>query len=261
LNNHEQNNSLLHDAAVRLDASATAQRTPVRQAQSQVQPVAMPEHHTGDGLDFLSEDTRVEEYKKAVRHSSKVKFWKIALPVIGILVILGISGALIFNAYDTPVAGIQSISVDDGNLIMENPQLNGIDKNKRPYNLTADRAIQDVSNPTRVELEKIFAELPMDEEHSARIKAGNGVYDAELKTLVLTKKVHVETSNGLRLDLDDADIDIDKGTMKTTGPVTATSPQADISANNVAVEDNGNRVMFKGKVRMTLRPKELEKVE
>ena len=211
------------------------------------------------GLEFLSLDRGAHEYAQAEKHSNKVRFLKVALPAIAVLIILGISAALIFNAFTSTDAEVSSVSLNDGFLVMENPQLNGFDKNNRAYSLTADRAVQDVENPTRIELENISAELPVDDNISAKIQAGTGVYDAQLKTVTLDNQIEVKTTNGLSLILDDADIDIENGTLKTTGAVVATSPQADISAQSVSVSDNANRVIFSGNVRMTLRPKELQK--
>lgn len=222
-----------------------------------VQPKTVEEQEHS-GLEFLSIDRGEHAYEAAQRHSGYVKFWKMALPATGFVIILGISGALLANSMFAPEAEVASISLDDGNLVMENPELNGFDKNQRAYSLTALRAVQDVANPTRIALEKISAELPIDDTVSASIDAGNGIYDAELKTLILDKKIEVTTTSGLRLNLDDANIDIGEGVLSTSGAVVATSPQADISADSLSVSDNGNRIVFNGTVRMVLRPGKLQ---
>lgn len=210
-------------------------------------------------LDFISTDNREDEYKKAIRHSRAVLFWKITFPIIGILVIVGIAGALVKNSNDIPDVTVDNIDLSDGKLVMENPKLNGFDKNKRPYNLIATKAIQDVSNPNQVELEDIIAELPMNEETMATIEAGNGIYDAEGKTLILTKTVNLITSSGIILNLEDANVDIGNSIMHTNNPINATSPQADITSNAMMIEDGGNKLTFEGRVRITLRPDELRK--
>lgn len=236
---------------------------PSAQQQAVIPPVSVNSgtNRTDSTLDFISIDRRENEYAEAIRHSKKVRFWKIALPSIGGLVIAGIALTLIIRSMLAPGLDIDAISLDGTSLVMENPQLNGVDENKRAYSLTADRAMQDAANPTRVELSNIIAELPVDDEISANIKAGTGIYDAELKTLILQEKINVQTNSGINLDLDDAQIDIDKGTLNTSGNVRATSPQADISADSVSVAERGNIVKFSGNVRMTLRPKTLEEQE
>jgi len=221
--------------------------------------VAVEPDRLHPNLDFISTDDRQQEYNIALKHSQKVKFWKVAFPVMGSLVILGIAGALFVNSLDRPDIAIDDINLTDGKLVMENPQLNGVDRNQRPYNLTATRAIQDSATPNAVELQEILAELPMDEKITATIRAGNGVYDAEARTLKLTQSVNVVTSSGMVLNLEDADVDIGNSSMKTDNPINATSPQADIASNTLSVEDGGNKMVFEGRVRMTLRPDELRK--
>lgn len=222
-------------------------------------PVARTRGVSEPNLDFISSDNRDNEYQKAVKHSRKVKFWKIAFPVMGVMVILGLAGSLVLNSLNTTEVAVDSINVSDGNLVMENPQLSGFDKKKRPYNLRAAQAIQNVENPNQVELRNITAELPMDETITATINAGNGIYNADEKTLILKETINLVTSNGMVVNLQNADVDIGNSTMRTSNPISATSPQADISSNSMTVEDGGNKMIFEGKVRMTLRPDELRK--
>ncbi|MGI9352100.1 MAG: LPS export ABC transporter periplasmic protein LptC [Rhizobiaceae bacterium] len=209
------------------------------------------------GLEFLSSQRNEDEYRRAVKHTNRVRILKIAMPLVAGLIILGIVAALVIRQYFLPQIDLGAITVSDGKLVMENPNLNGFDKNKRPFRLTADKAVQDADQPTRVELVKISATLPIDDKISADVLAGNGVYDAEAKTLVLTKQVHVETTDGMKIDLENADIDIANGILNTGNPVFASGPQADISADSLSVEESGDRIVFEGTVRLTLRPKEL----
>lgn len=210
------------------------------------------------GLDFLNGYRSDLEFERAKRHSDKVRILKILLPVAAVLIILLILGALVVRSLFMPQIDLGLIKIDDGKLIMENPKLSGVDDNKRPYNLSAVRAIQNAENPAVVELQKIDAELPMDDAVSARIVAGNGVYDADAKTLLLRESVEVTTTDGMQIQLLEADVDIDKGTLVTRSPITATSPQADISSSSLSVEEGGDRLVFEGGVKMTLRPKALK---
>lgn len=214
---------------------------------------------SGSSLDFITTDNRDAEYREAVRHSRKVKFWKFAFPVIGVAVIMVIAGALVINSVETGGLTIGNVEVSDGNLVMEAPELNGFDKNNRPYSLNAETAVQDVTNPGKVELTAITAQLPMDDKITATIEAGNGIYDADAKTLVLRETINLVTSSGMRAQLQDADVDIENSTMFTNNPISATSPEADISSQTMRVEDGGNRMIFEGRVRMTIRPDVLKK--
>ncbi|MEM9277826.1 MAG: LPS export ABC transporter periplasmic protein LptC [Pseudomonadota bacterium] len=210
------------------------------------------------GLEFISGQRSEKEFRNAVRHSGRVRFLKYAMPVVGIVIILALVITLVVRQFLIPDIDLGVIAVQDGKLVMENPNLNGFDRNKRPFQLSADKAIQDARQPKRVELIKISATLPIDEAVSAEIKAGNGVFDAEAKTLVLSEQVNVQTNDGMKIDLEDADVDIGEGVLKTFNPVFASSPQADISADSLEIQESGERVVFEGTVRMTLRPKQFQ---
>ena len=210
-------------------------------------------------LGFVTGERGEGEFIKANRHSSAVKWLKLILPVVAILIIGSITMSFITRQNTLPALDLESISLDDGKLVMENPKLNGVDENKRPYALTAERAIQDTANPSVVELQNIEAVLPMEKDVSADISATNGIYDADAKTLLLREAITVKTSDGMQIDLLDADVDIGNGVLKSSSPITATSPQADISSSSLYVNEGGGQLVFEGNVKMTLRPKELKR--
>jgi lipopolysaccharide export system protein LptC len=146
-------------------------------------------------------------------------------------------------------------------MVMKNPELNGVDRQKRPYNLLAKEAIQNPTEPGKVELLQIDAKVPMDDKLYARIIAGTGFYDSEAKTLKLGGEVDVKTDDGMSIKLQDADIDIEGKTLSTKSPISMTSEQATISANQLQVEDGGKRIIFTNRVRMTIYPDKLKKAE
>ena len=197
-------------------------------------------------------DRRKREFQKAYHHSNIVSWLKIALPVIAGFVLLGIFLTSAFRLFLEKNQPFDRISIVDGKLVMENPHLDGEDGRGRPYTIRADKAVQDTSDPEKVSLESIIALLPFEENSSMRIKAGNGVYDANARHLSLGGDIRVKTDEGLYIMLQDADIDLKKGTLLTLKPVFAVSPKIEISALNLMVEDEGSTIVFEGEVSLTL---------
>lgn len=212
-------------------------------------------------LDFVSRERSEHEYRQAVAHSNKVRLLKIAMPLVGAVIILGIIAAFVARQFFYPNIDIAGISLQDGKLVMDNPTLNGFDKDKRAYRLQASKAIQDAEFPKRVELISITATLPVDEKVTVDVQAGNGLYDADAKTLVLSQRVKVQTSNGAQIELEDAFVDIGERTLQTEKPIFATSEQADIVASTLSVREGGEYLLFEGNVSMTLRPNKLREKE
>jgi lipopolysaccharide export system protein LptC len=193
------------------------------------------------------------EFEAASAHSNRVRSLRIGLPVAAAGIAAAILASLVYSSNRRPSIDIAAIRIENGRLAMDSPELAGVDANKRPYRLKAARALQDAANPARVALDAIEATLPFNDQGNARIVAGNGLYDATAKTLALGGNIEVDTEDGIRLRLVDANIDIDKGAMNTAKPVEVDTGTALVTADTLRVEDKGKTIVFENRVRMTLR--------
>lgn len=214
-----------------------------------------PRPATNPGVSANPEGIRsLAEFEKARIHSQRVRFLRKALPVAGVLTIVMIATVLAYTMFAGPSIDLGQARFEDGKLVMRNPELNGTDQNARPYNLSADKAIQDSDQPSRIELQGIKAKLPMTDTEFAAVNAGNGLYDADAKTLLLGGKVAVDTDNGMIIRMEDADIDIESGRMQTRNPVSVDTGRARVTAEALTVSENGKVIVFENRVRMTLMP-------
>lgn len=219
------------------------------------------EVNTMGRIDFLAGQRDVKAFNKAINHSSRVRLLRVLFPVTAILMIFGIGGAYYWKSIGTPTFTVQSTSFDNGNMVMKNPVIKGVDEENRPYELTAKEAVQNTKELTKIELLEINAIVPMEGSSFAKITAGNGLYDSEAKTLLLGGEVDILSDDGMRIILQDADIDIGAGNMFTNNPVIMSSPQAKISADSVAIENNGDSIIFNKNVKMTLYPKSIKSAQ
>ncbi len=202
---------------------------------------------------------RADEFARADRHSRRVRWLRIGLPAIAAAAIAVLVASLVISASRAPSIDLRSARVVDGKLVMDNPVLNGTDENRRPYRLTAKRAVQDAANPARIELESIDAVLSVSDSAKAKVLAGGGLYDASAKTLSLADLVTVDTEDGMHIRLQDADINIDAGTLITLNPVEVSSGRSVVTAESMRVEDRGKKIVFESRVRMTLYPQTEDK--
>ena len=109
-----------------------------------------------------------------------------------------------------------------------------------------------MNNPDIVELVKIDAKLPMDATSFANVDANSGTYDTKGETLKLHDDIVIKGARGMDIYLNDADIDMKSGSMISNNPVKVLSKDANISADSVKVEDNGKRIVFQNRVKMTI---------
>jgi len=101
----------------------------------------------------------------AARHSRIVRILRVAVPGAVILALTSIILVSIFNPFRML---LPKLPLDIGNLVvsgtkitMESPHLSGYSPDRRPYEVWAKTAIQDVASPNRVELNTLRSKVAM----------------------------------------------------------------------------------------------------
>ncbi len=96
---------------------------------------------------------RDKAFRSARRHTLFVRFLRKAIPVAAVTAVI----VLIVTPFLSPTSRLANVSVaavgiSNGKVRMETPRLSGYRKDNRPYEVTAENALQDIRNPTQVEL-------------------------------------------------------------------------------------------------------------
>ena len=175
------------------------------------------------------------------------------MPILaGIIVVAGIAATWIARSVPVDIA-VASTSIEDGRLVMQDPRMSGSDQHDRPYSLVARRAIQALGGGG-IDLEAIEANLSVDESTTARLVAASGRYDPESGRLRLFDDILVDTSSGIRIELSSADVAVEEGRLEGAGPVRIATPNQRLESGSVTIEDNGARLSFGNRVKLTLLP-------
>ncbi|MCQ0989512.1 LPS export ABC transporter periplasmic protein LptC [Jiella marina] len=201
--------------------------------------------------------SREAEFRRARRHASIVRVLKIGLPLVAILILVSGAAAIWFARSLPDDVSVTSAAIDDGQVVMEDPRMSGVDGEDRPYELIARRAIQSLDG-TGITLDKIEAKVPVNDETSAEIAATTGYYDASAGMLSLTEGIRVKTNNGVSIQLAGANIDLSEGTLHGQGPVLIKSAGQTIRSETLKVSDSGKLLSFGGGVRMLIEPDSLK---
>jgi lipopolysaccharide export system protein LptC len=137
--------------------------------------------------------------RNARRHSARVHVLRIGVPTAAFAGV----GILVLATWFNPLRTIPDLPVSVGNLIvsgtkitMEAPKLNGYTRDNRAYNITAEAAAQDVTNPTVLELTGIRAKIEMQNNATVDMTAVAGVYDTKAELLTLTQYIVLISSEG-----------------------------------------------------------------
>ncbi len=193
------------------------------------------------------------EFSRARRHTILVKALRIGLPLGAVAIVAG-GVAVTFLARSLPDnVSVASAGIGDGGIVMEDPRMSGFDKNNRPYSMDADRAVQSLTGGG-VDLQGVRAKLTVSEDSTAEIVAAKGFYDQAGQKLRLSNDITVATSDGMRIALGAADVDLKTGSLQGTGPVDILSDNRTIKAGSIAVKDGGAFISFGQRVRMTIQP-------
>lgn len=192
---------------------------------------------------------RQSAFRAARRHSVLVRLLRRLIPIGAIVAVVG----LIVVPFLNPLrhAGnfsLGGISLSGGKVVMETPKLAGYRKDNSPYEVTADSALQDVRNPTQIELVQMVARVLMKSEGWININAKSGLFDQQKEKLKLVDDVKIRTDSGYDIRMRTADIDFKAGTVNSREPVKVNLGTTTIDADTLDVKDNGALITFEGRV-------------
>lgn len=207
-----------------------------------------------------SETEAADAFALAERHSRRVRVLKIAFPVAAAVLAIGFAAfSYLQSPADVAVDTTESAFVD-GKLVMAMPQLEGVTKDNRPYEMLAQRAIQELSKPGVIKLDAISAKLPLFDKDWVSIDAPEGTYDRDNNTLDMKDPFRIKTSNGLSATINSAFIDMGNSTMKTADPVDITMNGTRITADSMSVLEKGKLFVFDKRVRLVIDPARLREM-
>jgi len=154
---------------------------------------------------------------------------------------------------------IPKLPLELGNLVvsgtkvtMESPHLSGYTPDQRLYELWAKTAVQDLSDPDRVELNGLRSRILMRDGSTVALDASTGLYDNKAQTLDLRKDILLKTTTGYEARLTEAFVDINRNTVDSDEHVDVKLTNGTLSSDRLHVTDGGAVVRFEGNVVMNL---------
>ncbi|MGB9114023.1 LPS export ABC transporter periplasmic protein LptC [Bradyrhizobium sp.] len=192
----------------------------------------------------------------AERHSRIVRALRIAVPAAVILSMAAIIVVSIVNPFRML---LPKLPLDMGNLVvsgtkitMESPHMSGYTPDRRPYEVWAKTATQDVTDPDHVELKTLRAKVLMEDQSTVTLDALNGLMDTKQQLLDLHKDIYLQTSAGYEAWLSQAFVDMGKGTVTSDEHVDVKWADGTLSADKMKITGGGEVVMFDGHVVMNI---------
>ena len=186
--------------------------------------------------------------RDARRHSARVRFLRIGVPAftvagLGIVALLTWFNPLVVR--DLPVSSGRVI-VSGTKITMEAPKIAGFTRDNRAYNVTAEAAAQDFTDPTVLELTGIHGKIEMQSKGAVDVTSVAGLYNTKSELLTLTQHVVVTSSDGYEAHLTEATANTHQGTIVSEKPVEVLLPNGKLNANRMEAIDNGALLRFGG---------------
>src|ERR1700681_2613810 len=136
-------------------------------------------------------------FAMAARHSRMVRVLRLAVPRA---VVLSMAAIVFTSVYNPFRMLLPKLPVDIGNLVvsgtkitMESPHLAGFSTDRRPYELWAKAATQDLTDPDHVELKTLRAKVLMEDRSTVTMDARTGLFDSKLQILDLHKDIFLQS--------------------------------------------------------------------
>lgn len=193
----------------------------------------------------------------ADRHSRRVRLLKILLPAGAIGVALVIVGVTWVQSRLLGPLDVKTVLFSKDGLTMVEPHLSGHAKG-RAYDVSAQRAFQNIQNPKIISLEGIDGRIEMADGSWTKIESTKGLYDGTRERLTLDGAVTVTTSTGWQAKSEHADVDLVNGHVASDRAIRIAGRTGWIEADGIDVADGGHQIRFIGNVRMLIQPGEAD---
>ena len=180
----------------------------------------------------------------------------IAVPGAVGLAMAAVVGISVFNPFRMLMP---KLPLDMGNLVvsgtkitMEAPHLAGYTPDRRPYEMWAKTAMQDVTDPDHVELNKLRTKLLMQDGSTVFLDSLTGLFDNKAQTLDLHKDIFLQTTTGYEARLTQAHVDMVKNTVDSDEHVDVKLTNGTLSSDRLRIINGGEIIRFEGNVVMNL---------
>jgi lipopolysaccharide export system protein LptC len=196
-----------------------------------------------------------DAYRKATRHSALVRNLKFILPTLAILAIVAFwATARVIPGDLASLVAVATIDPKSNSVVMDKPHISGFEGTRRAYEVKAESALQSLDDPKVVTFKTITGRFGLEDAGVATVNAATGIYDGNDNTLMLKDGMSLKTDNGYAGRLQEAAIDLGKGTLTSSSPLEFSTADGTIHANAVNITGSGKHILFSNGVSVTYLP-------
>src|SRR5262249_16933463 len=146
----------------------------------------------------------------------RVRFLRRAIPALIGVALVGVLAISLFN----PFRLLTQLPIDIGNIVisgttitMESPHMAGFTADRRPYEVWARNARQDVTDPANISLDFLKARIEMENKAVVDMDARRGLFNNKTQQLRLQEKILLKSTTGYEARLTEALVNMESGTV------------------------------------------------
>jgi lipopolysaccharide export system protein LptC len=199
---------------------------------------------------------REHAFAKAKRRSGRVRLLRLAILIGGLGTIAATLVVAFFNPFATKLGALRfnTLSVEGTKIVMDRPKLAGFRSDGQAYLLTAERALQDIKQPTIAQLRKVEGEIGTAGGEATHLSADAGVYDNLAEHMELSGNVRIKNGRFIVL-LRSARFDFKSGAYGSDERVEVQGGDGTtIFADRGSALNHGQELTFEGHVRTNIVP-------
>ena len=192
------------------------------------------------------------------RYSRFVHLTKLALPALALgLLLLVAAWPRVEGAFDAVHIAVPRIDLSDAaDLHMVKARYTGLDRENRPFVITADIARQRPNLDDLITLERPKGDLTTQTGSWLELSGDTGFYQPQPQLLDLFGNVALYQDKGNEFHSTSAHIDMSAGTAEGDDPVTGQGPFGTVTAQGFRILDRGATIFFTGHAELEMLPRQ-----
>lgn len=190
-------------------------------------------------------------------HDKRVAWLARWLPgAVGVVAAMMIIGPLFPRGEVSFLLDRNKVAITNERVRVSNAMYRGIDKEGRPFTVTAGNAIQASTREPVVRMENLAARIKM-KDGPAELAAPGGAYDYDAERVTIPGSVTFTASDGYRMSAGNVTIDLKAQQMVGGGGVTGAIPAGTFSAERIVANLEERTVALEGHARLLMEPGKL----
>jgi lipopolysaccharide export system protein LptC len=190
--------------------------------------------------------------KKWRRHSVAIAVLRRLLPALCVLILAVIAGWAALNVINGRSDGAKLAT--DADIRMTKFYLQGRTQRGQAYLVTADSAVRDDANSSKMTLAKPVLTMDSGGPMWTIVKANSGVYLQDTGMLDLHGAVMLDDYKGNHLVTEHAVVDTKNNNVEGDSHISGRGPLGSIDASSYSLRDGGAYVLFQGRVKSRIYP-------